>query len=291
MPDLRCIFIADFHSGSFWSLRPPEVVLPTPALREAFGLFGTSLYEGYCRIIEEHKRPDVLCSVGDMVEGPAKKDGSRIVWSSDMTEQANVAVGLVDMWEAAEVYGVRGTKYHVESGDNPINADEYVMKHVKNGIPLKGRFAPAHQYLDLMGCVVHISHKIGGSRVWQYRGTPLARELALNRIMSRESEVYHANLIVRAHVHHYYEIRAGANSRVTVCPAWKVQDDYAASENPFAWTSQIGVLEVEITDGRVTKAEPILIDSSFQRPPLVVAGIAARRRHGRNAPKRRRVAR
>lgn len=258
------ICMGDNHSGSVWGLREPRIVLPPPYGTTLAGPLGKALYKAYIKLTKEFSSPDFLIHTGDTIEGRQRKDGSKGLWTLDLGQQSDAAVPLIDMWGARAVYGVMGTKYHTEDGEN---YDERTMKAVKNAVAPQGRYAPPDRYVHIAGGVLHVSHKIGGTSVFQYRGTPLSRELAMNRVMSQEAEVYKANLILRGHVHHYYEVRAGTNSFCVACPCWKARDDYAGTMHPFTWMPHVGVLLIVVKDGHV-RVEPQLVELKTQRPPL-----------------------
>lgn len=258
------ICLGDNHSGSVWALREPRIRLPDPYGETVAGSLGKALYKAYTALVAEYSSPDFLIHTGDSIEGKQRKDNSKGLWTVDLGVQAAASVPLIDMWGAKSVFGVMGTPYHTEEGEN---YDEQVMGKVANSVACRGRYAPPDRYVHIAGAVIHVSHKIGGTSVFQYRGTALSRELAMNRVMSKETEVYKAHLIIRGHVHHYYEVRAGVNSFCVACPCWKARDDYAGLNHPFTWMPHVGCLLIRVTDGDVSVL-PLLVELKAQRPPL-----------------------
>jgi len=216
------------------------------------------------KCVRAYQRPDFLLWLGDGVAGSNKADKGMGVWTPDLNEQFGACIPLLNAYHAKHVYGVKGSRYHV--GDNQL-ADELILQNLDNAVPVNDRYAPPHRYLEICGAIIHIAHKLGGTRVFQYRGTPISRMLTMNRVMSQQTEVYKANLILRGHVHNYYEVRAGMNSFAATVPCWTAQDDYAAFEEPFVWMPHIGVLLIEICNGKVSTT-PVLVDLPEQRPPL-----------------------
>lgn len=259
------IALSDLHCGSIWGLRPYQVYLPKDGTCIETGKVGTALYKAYEKVVARYTKPDFLLFGGDSIEGAQRKSKGEGVWSTDIAEQANVAVTLIDSFKAKKVYCVRGTDYHVNDG---TNADEYVGGSVAGSVPRDNRTAPPDRYLDVNGCVIHISHKLGGTRVFQYRGTPPARELTMNRVMSKETETYKCNLVLRGHVHHFFLVQAGPHSVCATIPCWKARDDYSARENPFVWMPQIGILLIEIDSKGAFRVTPDLVEFSIQRPPM-----------------------
>lgn len=258
------ICMGDNHSGSVWALRKPRIVLPDPYGETIAGSLGKALHKAYMGLVKEYSSPDFLIHTGDCIEGTQRKDRSKGLWTVDLGEQAKASAPLINKWGAKAVFGVMGTKYHTEGGEN---YDEQTMGKVKNAVECHGRKAPPDRYIHIAGAVIHVSHKIGGTSVFQYRGTALSRELAMNRVMSEETEVYKADLIIRGHVHHFYLVQAGTNSFCVACPSWKARDDYAGTMHPFTWMPHIGVLLITIKDGNV-RVDPLLIELKAQRPPL-----------------------
>ena len=261
------ITISDLHSGSRWGLRQPRVKHPGSGDTTLAGPVAQTLWKEWAKRVRRYSSPDFVIFGGDGVEGAQRKDGSKWLWTANVMEQADAAIPYINSLNAGAVYGVQGTKYHVEEGG--LNADEYIMKHVTNAVDTAGgRFAPPDRYIHVHGAVIHVSHKIGGTSVFQYRGTPLSRELAMNRVMSYSTEVHKANLILRGHVHHYFEVRAGVNSRCAVMPCFKARDDYAGLMHPFTWMPHLGVLVIIIKDGKVRWCEPDTFEFPQQRPEL-----------------------
>lgn len=259
------IVVSDMHCGSRFGLRPPEVTHPGSGDTTVAGEPAQEMWRGWAERVSRYSSPDFLIFAGDGIEGEQRKDGSKWLWTADTMEQAKAAVPLIDAWGAGAVYGVRGTKYHVEGG---MNADEYILQHVTRAVDVRGRFAPPDRYIHIHGAVIHVSHKIGGTSVFQYRGTPLSRELAMNRVMSYATEVHKANLVLRGHVHHYFEVRASAHSRCVATPCFKCRDDYCGLNHPFTWMPHMGVLVIVIKDGNIVQCEPDIFKFPLQRPPL-----------------------
>ena len=249
------VAVSDLHTGGITSLRPPVVRLGSDSDELRLGPITKQVWAAWTKLLKTYGSPDFLLVGGDCVNGNARKDEGRRCWTTDIQKQADVAAELINMWNAPVVFGVEGTKYHVEN----INGDEMTMRQVRNAADYKGRYAPPDWNLSIAGAVGHISHKIGGTRVFQYRGTPLSRELTMSRVMSHETEVFKANFILRGHVHNYYAVRAGANSQCCTIPCWQTRTDYEALNNPFVWMPHIGALIIEIKNG-ICRIEPVLAE-------------------------------
>ena len=259
------IVVTDIHCGSYWGLSPLSVELPgTNDGEYRVGKLGRLLYAEYMKLVKEFYKPDFLLFLGDSIEGKQKKSGGEGTWTTNFQTQGDVAIELLNEWKAKSFYAVRGTRYHIDDA----NADEYVAKNVSNAVSIDGQYAPPDRYLTVLGQIIHMSHKIGGSKVWQYRGTPASRELTMNRVMDPKLDVYRANLILRGHVHHFLKLDAGPHSTMIKCPCWKLRDDYAASENPFAWVPQLGIIVIEAAP-KGLHCYPRLLEID-QRPTLEI---------------------
>lgn len=276
------VAISDLHLGGLTSIRPPIVQLGSDSEDLHHGPITAQLWKAWQAAIKAHGSPDFLIVGGDIVNGKVRKDEGVGVWTADLKKQAEYGAALINRWNADVVFVTEGTRYHVDT----VNADELAARDVHNAADYHGMYAPPDWNLDLYGAVVHVSHKMGGTKVFQYRGTPLSRELTMNRVMSRETEVFHANLILRGHVHHFYQVRAGANSWCCTIPCWQCRTKYEALENPFVWMPQIGYLVIAIEKGRIVKAEPMLADV-VQRAELIDVEEAKRRVKARNQTARR----
>jgi len=257
------IVVADPHCGSYWGLSPLSVELPgTNDGEYRVGKLGRLLYNEYMKLVKEFYKPDFLLFLGDSIEGKQKKSGGEGTWTTNFQVQGAVAIDLLNEWKAKSFYAVRGTRYHIDDA----NADEYVAKNVSNAIAIDGQYAPPDRYLTVLGHIIHMAHKIGGSHVFQSRATAPARELTQNRIMDPKSDVYRANLILRGHLHHYARLDLGVHCSMIKCPGFKLRDDYSAMENPFAWIPQQGIIVIEATAKEMNYI-PRLVEIT-QRPTL-----------------------
>ena len=71
--------------------------------------------------------------------------------------------------------------------------------------------------------VFHISHQVGVSAAsWQYRTTPIARELVA--ALLNEKELYKYDGVIRSHAHYFVFVRFNAFGLITPC--WQTRTPY-----------------------------------------------------------------
>lgn len=244
----KIIVISDMHVGSKRGLCPPKVEFFDGGVYKASRL-QRRVYKEYVASAKKHDKPDVLFYLGDGIDGKHKRNYGHPVWNTDPQIQAETCADLINMWRARKVYMVHGTNYHVSI--EGTQAEEWMARNVR--LAQRGpdnRMAPPSRYVKVEDVTFHLGHHIGGTSVYQYRATPPAREMAKGLMASALNLAPEADVILRGHVHHYYQIDDGTHKAV-ICPCWQLQTDYEAAKNPQGWLSELGFLEINV-DGKVS---------------------------------------
>lgn len=248
----RIIVIGDLHAGSVFGLCPQRVDMPDGGRHEANWL-QRMVWKEYERYAREFARPDVLFVMGDAIDGRQAKSYGGTNWTTSFDLQARIGVEAIDLWQARAVYGVRGTRYH--GANTTTLVEEELLSNVRNARATgRGEYAPAQRYVEVGGKVFHLCHHKGGSRVWQYRATPVSREMVMNLIAAGCREASWADVIIRGHTHHYLMVDVGYQKGIAA-PCWQVQTDYEAERNPFGWVPRVGFLEITVCGDSIDVAE------------------------------------
>jgi len=74
---------------------------------------------------------DVLCCVGDLVDGVNKKGHGFGLWTTSLLDQADIAIAMLDMIKYKRVVGVNGSNYHV---GNNLSIDGFIIDKMGGGV-------------------------------------------------------------------------------------------------------------------------------------------------------------
>lgn len=298
----RIVAIADMHVGSDVALALPDD--------------GSAQDQGYNIRQELYRRwqdcasgpwhaPDALIIDGDIVDGANSRKGGYGLWTTDLDEQAESAAELIKMWDAKEIYILRGSAYHVQLQNSSMFVEERVARLVDAvEYPDQGHVSARkrersgwHWFLSVNNITFHVQHKISVSKLWHYRTTPLAREMLWVKLHGTinvqtgpedkdveektAKEISSAfglrdfrepKMILRAHAHYYLNVNYGTSSGWNL-PCWKCLDDFAAAGSPLAIGPKIGMVGFEISDNGEVRHEANLGDATdFQPAPHSVIG-------------------
>ena len=228
----RLVVISDLHTGSKFGPAPEDwkfndgTIAP---IREAQKF----LYGKYLECVEEFGKPDILVVNGDVTDGIQHLSQGRETWTTEGLEQVRLGEHLVNLWNCKEIYFTKGSNYHVDFQGLPV--EQVVAQRTK--AKLFG------QYIDLTveGSRCNFSHEIPVSMTsWQYRTTPLAVQLVLDRLQNADAS---SNLIVRSHAH-YFAFVGFSDQLGIVTPGFQGQTPYVAKKFP-TMKPKCGVVSIE----------------------------------------------
>lgn len=271
----RVVAFGDTHTGSIWGLCTKKGLkrsdIGTP-IREKFLALWTQATKS------RWAKPDVIILDGDLADGKGRKSGGVEQWTPDLLTQVSEAAELIDMWGAKQIIVAQGSDYHVAIDNTGVNLDEMVARELKadfypNTEHLEGdKSRPRsgeHWYLTVGGYTFHISHKIGVSKVFSYRSTPITREmlhLKLNDALRHSMEKYKTRCVLRAHAHYYWHCESPSSHGFNL-PCWQGITPYMAKEGPLAISPSIGFVGFEIENGKMTYEANLCTLEDVQAPP------------------------
>ena len=231
--ELRLVQINDLHAGSRHAAIPPDWKMNDGATAPATEA-NHWIYEKLEACAEEFGKPDILIVDGDLVDGDDHLNYAREVWATDPIDQINLGKHFIEMWNAKEVYVIYGSKYHVQLKGLPI--EQVIAREVK------AKAAGWRLVKDFAGVSTSISHKITFSKSsWQYRTTPLAIQMVLNRL---QNGVNSADLILRGHAH-YFCFAGFSDQLAMVVPGFQGQTPFMAQNFPEL-IPKIGMVSIDL---------------------------------------------
>lgn len=239
----KILIIGDLHVGSSVALMPEEVyTLKTE--RENSQLVKASkiqlkILEKWREMIDNEGKVDALVVNGDIVDGYNRKNNGLGAWTCDMDVQMKTAQSLIKEIHYKKLYGTQGSLYHT---NNNISVDKLIIENL-------GGVFNHDLALKADNVRMHFSHKVGVSgSTWQYRTSPIAKEMVLNELNQMDFEKFH--VIARSHAHYYVAVQFG-RSLGLICPCWKSRDEFVKLMG-LSFNPSIGYVVLEINGSSYT---------------------------------------
>ncbi len=259
------VVFSDMHVGSFYSICSEHPVLdgggeikPSPNQRK--------LYQAWTECIDAiETKPRALIINGEPIDGSNPRSLGESCWSTHFDDQMNDAEKLVRMIPYEELYLVRGSGYHVTRESTSFEKIFAKQLGAKKYTSVLGNetYTDFEATFLVFGKHIHFTHHVGYSGWWQYRTTPIARELVKMHFNHKQNG-FHTDVLIRSHVHYYVEVRF-PNTKGLSTPAWKFPDGFlyrqGAPEMPT-----IGNIEIIIESNGKIQIEPHLIEVNFKKP-------------------------
>ncbi len=234
----RTVFINDTHCGSDYALKSP--LAEHNGQSSGMTKEQEQIWEHWRECAKEWKNPDCMIFNGDLIDGAGKADKGSSVWTPDLDEQSIDFKNCLKHWGRAKVlYAITGTPYHVKS--DAMHVEEIIARDL-GAVKEKGRYASQFKLINLAPDktlntdkerIIHITHHMGSTSSWQYRGSAPSRAMAM--LMLNESHFLERNRkifgIVRAHVHHYWQEKS-ASRLMQVLPCWQLPTNFMLKVMP-----------------------------------------------------------
>ena len=259
--------LSDLHVGSKYALCSDE-----PELDDG-GSYRPSkiqkkLFQAYKESIDElTTKPDILVLNGEPIDGSNPRSLGESCWSTNHFDQMNDAEKLVKMFPHLKLYLIRGSGYHVTR--ESTNFEKIFGK--KLGAERYTSVIGNQTYTDfeatfkVFGKHIHFTHHLGYSGWWQYRSTPIAREL-VKMHFNHKANGFHTDVLVRSHVHYYVEVRF-PNTKGLSTPAWKFPDGFLYRQGEPEMPT-VGNIEIIIEPNGKIEIEPHLAQMNFEKPVI-----------------------
>jgi len=271
----------DFHSGSNVSLLHPHAYNLNGGRKVDMNKYQKGLWEFWeNKIVPRWKDLDCLVLNGDLCELMMPRQAITECWSRDPIDQINNVYELVKMLSPKKIYIIKGTPYHVV--DNGTHVEEQLgstfADRGMNVVQYQHKYAYEYRMINLAPKdgkprVFHVTHHMGSTGVWQYRGTAPSKSMAT--LMLNESHFIDRKVwkrisgIIRAHVHHYW-YEESANRVMLVNPCWQLATPFMLKVMPES-VPDIGGTQLEIHKDGTIAHERFLMDSNVMMPPVFKA--------------------
>lgn len=273
MTDIWMLLLSDLHTGSPFALWPPDMISSSGSLLN-LNIGQLYLWKKWLKIRDEIWRltggngPDIVCEVGDSIQGKNKKGDGEFVVEPSTAFQGRGAIAILNtvVPEGSTFYKFRGSKYHV---GKQAETEEWIGMQMNSVTDDLGYHCWSWMpTLDVEGVILDIAHH--QSAVQVNRSMPLERERRYsNQILEPIKPKPH--LIVRAHGHVSAYVEVDGEASLGLHPL-KLQDDYAKNSRvPNRYlTKYLGVHLIQIKPELLdTVSQPFVVHPlRFLHPPL-----------------------
>ena len=145
-------------------------------------------------MMKELQPIDLLIVNGDAIDGKGHRSGGTEQITSDLGEQATMAMQCINEANAKKVFMTYGTSYHVAADGEDI--EQYIAMRI--GAQIGGHIFP-----EVNGLVFDVKHHVGGSSTPYSRGTAVSKEKMWNMYWSEIEGAPKAFVFLRSHVHYF----------------------------------------------------------------------------------------
>ena len=237
----RILIVSDLHLGSNAGLMPREVT-DFDGERHIANKGQRRLFDLWSQLVKKVGAVDIMVINGDACDGPNKKGSGIGCWTTDIRLQAKTAAELCKMFDAKKFLVTQGSGYHV--AENP-SADAMTADELKAEFGTELALNLKEEKIRL-----HFSHQIGVSQAsWQYRTTPIARELVSALLNEKEYGKFHG--VIRSHAHYYCGVEFGSHFGI-ITPCWQLRTPYMVAKG-LALLPKLGAIVLDVDKGDVAK--------------------------------------
>jgi hypothetical protein len=219
------LILSDMHVGSLWGLWPPDFETDDPRSDDRLKFIQNQtqkkLWSHWKHMIEA-TNPEIIIFNGDLIDGQQKRGVGRGLVTPYLEHQIAACTDIIHTLPEVPLYFTQGTEYH-ELPDGSA-AEQYIAKE------FQADFGD-DLLIDECGIRMHVGHQIPVSgTTWQYRTTPLARDLLLLALNSAEEKYGKVDVAIRSHAH-YYCACSFASQLGVITPCWQTRTNYAVKKD------------------------------------------------------------
>ena len=239
------LIVSDIHNGSTTAICTPEPDMADKDTTHKPNKLQKALYQGWLNCIDDlTQKPTLLVINGEPCDGGNRKQLGMQSWTSNINDQLNDTVKLLDLIPHYNLLFNRGSLYHV--GLDATNFEEIIAE--KMGADSYRAFGGSgktdyYSLVEMYGKHFNFTHHVGFNKWAAYRTTALAREMA--GMVFEKDKMGRADVIVRSHVHYFVHIEFVHTHGFTT-PAWKFPDSHLFRGGTAGTTPDIGMVEVII---------------------------------------------
>jgi len=200
------VILSDLHCGSVYGLTTPEH-FNAEHKRD----YQEEAYLKYKELTKKWVKPDILIVNGDLIEGNQSKQGGAELITPNREIQGEMAIDLLEMWNAKQIYMTFGTAYHVS--EKAEDFEYTIAKRLTDrgtNTHIEGRL-----YINVEGITFDIRHKIGTSSVPYARATAVLREITWDLIKEANGTGPDVDCVIRSHAHYHIGVEVpGKNGKM-----------------------------------------------------------------------------
>jgi len=190
------------------------------------------------------QKPNLFVINGETIDGANKKQVGQETWSTNLQDQMNDCVKLINRIPYDDILLTRGSIYHDQIDATNI---EEIMADRLGAIRYKayGGSGATDWFANVQanGKVFNYSHHIGFSKGLQTRAAALSREMA--NMHYEYDKLGKVDVIIRSHVHYFVHVEF-VHSHGIILPAWKYPDGHLFRGGVAGTTPDIGMVETII---------------------------------------------
>ena len=182
--------------------------------------------------------PEVIIFNGDLIDGQQRRSTGREVVTSRIEMQAEACKDIIRTLPEVPMYFTQGTDYHEMPDGSAV--EYWIAKELQSDFG-------DDLLIDECGIRMHVGHPIPVSATsWQYRTTPLARDLLLLALNSAEDKYGRVDVAIRSHAHYYCACSFTSQLGV-ITPCWQTRTPYAVKKDLIT-PPDIGYLILHVED-------------------------------------------
>ena len=237
------LILSDMHVGSLWGLWPPDFEADDPRgdnrLKFIQNATQKKLWQHWKSMVAKVD-PEIIIFNGDLIDGQQRRSIGREVVTSRIEMQVGACIDIINTLPKVPMYFTQGTDYH-EMPDGSA-AEYYIAREL-------GAEFGDDLLIDECGIRMHVGHPISVSTsTWQYRTTPLARDLLLLALNTAEDKYGKVDVAIRSHAH-YFCACSFSSQLGLITPCWQTRTPYAVKKNMIT-PPDIGYVQLHIEDRR-----------------------------------------
>ena len=256
----RVLFVGDLHDGSEVAVKSPNFIrsnredgmkvnIPNNPIQDIF----YSEWVNMCKVIGH---VNLVVLMGDMCDGVNFKNEGVGTWTTRMDEQIADATNLLNMIDADNYIGIKGSRYHIK--DN-MTADELVLKELgyrgnrirwidDEEVPDDNMDYEIHMdydmRLELEELSFNLRHWLSTTKsTFMYRPTKIAREML--KLQTATQTLGEFDFVIRAHVHKYLYLDIDTEIVGVTLPCWKGRDDLVRRSISDAASNGLFLMDID----------------------------------------------
>jgi hypothetical protein len=202
--------MGDLHCGALIGLTHPDWQqnikdgIKDVNKRDKYARITHALWKQYKAYLKMLEPINVLFVNGDMIDGNGHRSGGTELITTDRTTQAEMATKAINevrlhaVKRGFKIIGTYGTAYHTGQAEDFENIVARDADFTKIG---------SHEWPEVNGKIFDLKHHIGNTSVPYGKGTALAKSGNWNDIWAIDDMQPRADIVLRSHVHRFYECR------------------------------------------------------------------------------------